>query len=47
MTLGEAERTQRNVSFIQSEPTVSVVIPAMNEARNFPRCLAACRGSTR
>ncbi len=40
MTLGEAERTQRNVSFIQSEPTVTVVIPAKNEAQNLPHVFA-------
>ncbi len=40
MTLGEAERTQREVSFIQSEPTVTVVIPAKNEAQNLPHVFA-------
>jgi glycosyltransferase involved in cell wall biosynthesis len=40
MTLGEAERTQRKVSFIQAEPTVSVVIPTKNEAQNLPHVLA-------
>ncbi len=41
MTLGEAERTQRNASFIQSEPTVTVVIPAKNEAQNLPHVFAS------
>jgi glycosyltransferase involved in cell wall biosynthesis len=41
MTLGEAERTQRNVKLIQSEPTVSIVIPAKNEAKNLPHVFAA------
>jgi glycosyltransferase involved in cell wall biosynthesis len=36
MTLGEAESGDTNVSFIQPEPTVSVVIPAKNEAENLP-----------
>jgi glycosyltransferase involved in cell wall biosynthesis len=40
MTLGEAERTKRKVCAIQSEPTVSVVIPAKNEARNLPHVFA-------
>ena len=40
MTLGEAERTKRKVCVIQSEPTVSVVIPAKNEARNLPHVFA-------
>jgi glycosyltransferase involved in cell wall biosynthesis len=35
MTLGDV-RSQRNISTIGSEPTVSVVIPAKNEARNLP-----------
>ena len=41
MTLGEAERTQRKVRSIQSEPTVSVVIPAKNEAQNLPHVFAS------
>ena len=40
MTLGEAERILRNVSFTESEPTVSVVIPAKNEAQNLPHVFA-------
>jgi glycosyltransferase involved in cell wall biosynthesis len=40
MTLGEADRTQRKVRSIQSEPTVSVVIPAKNEAKNLPHVFA-------
>ena len=41
MTLGEAERTQRKVRSIQAEPTVSVVIPAKNEAQNLPHVFDA------
>jgi glycosyltransferase involved in cell wall biosynthesis len=41
MALGEAERTQRKVRSIQAEPTVSVVIPAKNEAKNLPHVFDA------
>ncbi len=40
MTLGEAGRTKRKVCAIQSEPTVSIVIPAKNEVRNLPHVFA-------
>ncbi len=40
MTLGEAERTKRKVCARQSEPTVSIVIPAKNEVRNLPHVFA-------
>ena len=46
VTLGEAESRGREsrdarVSFMQPEPTVSVVIPAKNEAENLPHVLGA------
>ena len=41
MTLGEAERTQRKLKSIHFEPTVSIVIPAKNEAQNLPHVLSA------
>jgi glycosyltransferase involved in cell wall biosynthesis len=41
MKPGEAERNVRRLSLIQSEPTVSVVIPAMNEADNLPHVFDA------
>jgi len=40
MTLGEAERTKRKVCASQSEPTVSIVIPAKNEVLNLPHVFA-------
>ena len=41
MTPGEAERrTQQRLRPDQAEPTVSIVIPAKNEARNLPHVLA-------
>ena len=41
MTPGEAERrTQQRLRATQAEPTVSIVIPAKNEARNLPHVLA-------
>ncbi len=45
MALGEAERTERKLRPIQSEPTVSVVIPAKNEALNIPHVLAGLPAS--
>ena len=41
MTLGEAERTERKLKSIHFEPTVSIVIPAKNEAQNLPHVLSA------
>ena len=39
--VGDAEEgTQEQLRPVQSDPTVSVVIPAKNEARNFPHVLA-------
>ena len=41
MTPGEAERrTQQRLRPNQAEPTVSIVIPTKNEARNLPHVLA-------
>jgi cellulose synthase/poly-beta-1,6-N-acetylglucosamine synthase-like glycosyltransferase len=37
MTIGEIQsRPQRRLRAVQGEPTVSVVIPAKNEAQNLP-----------
>jgi hypothetical protein len=41
MTVGEVElHSMRRIGPVQSEPTVSVVIPAKNEARNLPHVFA-------